>query len=79
MEIKPTMCRLVIYSHIEGTIPQLIKSPAIVQRVYNNSEDGATVVDLVVFRNTDEVLFIKGATQGEKDGQWSWPPRVMGQ
>lgn len=61
--------------------------PSVGRIVHYNSEYGAcaafvilvhdqTKVDLQVFDHDGSIDHMKNVTQGEKVGQWNWPPRV---
>lgn len=45
--------------------------PAVVVRVWENN-----LVNLQVFLDGNDTLWVTSAAEGENEGQWSWPPRV---
>lgn len=64
--MKPTKGRIVFYQPY-GIVES---EPAIIQKVRDNGN-----VDLFVF-SPGGVYLARNVVEGEKEAQWSWPPRV---
>ena len=74
-DIQPTMGRVVKYLHPGSADGKYLptESPAIIQKVYQITEDDGikaqTVVDLFVMSNTGGIFFPKACVRGKN---WDW-------
>ena len=72
--MEPTIGRIVIFNVPEDMKPKVNfaeKLPAIVVRVWSNG-----ILNLKVFGDSPDVIWVTSVSQGDGPNQWNWPEKV---